>query len=98
MLLAPPPVSMAPAPTEELTLTTARSVRMALAISSWRARMAAKEMSGAASVSPMMIPVSWVGKKPFGMTMKRTTFPAVTATTSPSTSLRCRSDHASVVS
>ena len=42
------------------------------------------EVSWAASAKPWIIPVSWIGKKPFGITIAMTTVSAMVAKNTPS--------------
>ena len=63
------PLFAAPAklePTVELTTATSGSALTTLATRRCRSRIASNEMSCAASVVANIIPVSSVGKKPFG--------------------------------
>ncbi len=57
-----------PVPTKLATPATSGSRRTMSATSRWRSAIALTEMEGAASVTPMMTPVSCCGRKPLGTT------------------------------
>ena len=61
------------APMNEEMLSTAGSVSRTFASSCCFSVMASKEVEAEACEMPWMMPVSWVGKKPLGMVMYRTT-------------------------
>ena len=61
-----PELSVLP-PMNEVACATAGCASTTSFTSSWRSRMAGKEMSCGASEIPAMLPVSCCGKRPFGM-------------------------------
>ncbi len=56
------------APMNEVTAATSGSWSTTSARARWRSIIRVKEASGAASETPMINPVSWTGKNPFGIT------------------------------
>ncbi len=56
-------------PMNDDRLSTAGSCRITFASACWRSAIAAKEIVGEASEMPWIAPVSWTGKKPFGIAM-----------------------------
>ncbi len=68
-----------PAPMAETTEATAGSCCTTLFAACCNAAIWVKDVSCAASVMPMMMPVSWVGKKPLGMITYSTTVSATVA-------------------
>ena len=56
-------------PTNDVRLSTAGSFRMTSASARWRSLMASKEMLCGASVTTWIRPLSWIGKKPLGITI-----------------------------
>ncbi len=70
------------APMNEATADTSGSCRTTSASARWRSIIRVKDASGAASETPMMRPVSWVGKNPLGMiTARRKVRPRVAMVT-----------------
>ncbi len=68
-----------PAPMAMAMVATAGSLATTSPSASCRRIISAKEMSCAASDTPLMRPVSCCGKKPLGMAMNRYTVPASVA-------------------
>ena len=58
-------------PTKEVRLSTAGSFRIILATCRWRSAMLAKETDCGAWRVPWIMPLSWIGKKPFGIKTHR---------------------------
>ena len=84
-------VALAPStPMNDVRLATAGSSSTTLASACCRSAIAANEIVCGASEMPWIAPVSWIGKKPFGITMYSTTVSTSVriATTSVA---RCRS-------
>ena len=67
-------------PMNDDRLSTAGSCSTIFAISCWRSAIAENEIDCCASVMPWMAPVSWTGKKPFGIRMYSSTVSASVAT------------------
>ncbi len=59
------------APMNDMSCSTCGFFRMTSATARWRAIIASKDTSWAASVKAKMVPLSSVGMKPLGMTLKK---------------------------
>ena len=56
-------------PTVVVTAATAGSAWITAITARWRSSIARNEMLGSASVDPVTMPVSWIGRNPLGTTM-----------------------------
>ena len=83
-------------PTVDPTVSTAGSDRIASTTRSCRADMAENETDGSATVLPWSSPVSWIGKKPFGISRYRKTVPIAQPSVSSSISRRHRNAESNV--
>ena len=69
-----------PAPMNEMTWSASGSAPATALIACCRSRMAANETSWGASEKPAIMPLSCLGKSPFGTVMKRRTVATTVAT------------------
>ena len=84
-----------PAPTAEVTVTTARSTPTIAAACCCSATMAGNEMSWPASVVTESCPISSTGKNPLGISIASQTEPATVASIVTRVTRRWRSTHCS---
>ena len=84
------------APIDDDTVATSGSARMTSTTSCWSSIMRWNDTSGAASVTPLIVPVSSIGKNPFGTWIASTTVSATVASVTSSVVVRWRSTTCSV--